>query len=50
MAGLKQRMQQEITASLKSGDKVRLGTLRLLSAAAKNRELSTRGSLNSGRW
>jgi len=39
MSGLKQRMQQEITASLKSGDKVRLGTLRLLSAAVKNREV-----------
>lgn len=37
-ASLKERIRDELTAALKAGDKVRLGTLRLLSAAITNRE------------
>ena len=36
---LKQRLSQERTEALRGGDKVRLATLRLLSAAVKNREV-----------
>jgi len=35
---LKDRLREEITTSLKAGDKVRLGALRMLSAAVINRE------------
>ena len=35
----KERLSTELKASMKSGDKVRLATLRLLSAAVKNREV-----------
>jgi uncharacterized protein YqeY len=37
-ATLKDRLREEMTASMRSGDKVRLGALRLLSAAITNRE------------
>jgi hypothetical protein len=37
-ASLKERIRDELTAALKAGDKVRLGTLRLLFAAITNRE------------
>jgi uncharacterized protein YqeY len=37
-APLKDRLQQEITTALKAGDKLRVGTLRMLSAAVTNRE------------
>jgi uncharacterized protein YqeY len=36
---LKARLREEITAALRAGEKVRLGALRLLSAAIKNREV-----------
>jgi len=36
---LKRRLSEESTEALRGGDKVRLGTLRLLSAAVKNREV-----------
>ena len=39
MSELKDGIQAGIRESLKSGDKVRLSTLRLLSAAVKNREI-----------
>lgn len=42
MADLKQRLSQEMKESLKAGEKVRLSTLRLLSAAVKNREVELR--------
>ncbi len=35
---LKERIRQEMTRSLKAGEKVRLGALRMLSAAVTNRE------------
>jgi uncharacterized protein YqeY len=35
---LKQRVHDEMTAALKAGDKLRLGALRMLSAAITNRE------------
>ena len=39
MAGsLKEQLHNDITAALKAGDKVRLGALRMLSAAVTNRE------------
>ena len=37
-ASLKDRLREEITAAMKSGDKLRVTTLRLLSAAVTNRE------------
>ena len=39
MSDLKAEIAEQQTASMKSGDKVRLGTMRLLSAAIKNREI-----------
>lgn len=39
MATLKDRMQDEMVIALKAGEKVRLGTLRLLAASVKNREV-----------
>src|SRR5262245_45526017 len=39
MTELKAEIAENQTAALKAGDKVRLGTLRLLSAAIKNREV-----------
>lgn len=39
MGELKDRIAKETTNALKAGDKVRVGTLRLLSAAIKNREV-----------
>jgi uncharacterized protein len=36
---LKERLAEETTAALRAGEKVRLSTLRLLSAAVKNREV-----------
>ena len=35
---LKQQIHDEMTAAMKSGDKLKLGTLRMLSAAVVNRE------------
>ena len=43
---LKERLAGEIPAALKRGDKVRLGALRLLSAAIKNREVEVGHSLS----
>lgn len=42
MAGLKDRLSQEMKDALKAGEKVRLSALRLLSAAVKNREVELR--------
>ena len=46
MGELKARMQREATAALKSGDKMRLSTLRLLSASVKNREVELQHELS----
>ncbi len=35
---LKQQIRQELTVAMKAGDKVRLGTMRMLTAAIVNRE------------
>ena len=35
---LKEQLREEITAALRTGDKIRLGALRMLSAAVTNRE------------
>ncbi|HTG47146.1 MAG TPA: GatB/YqeY domain-containing protein [Actinomycetota bacterium] len=46
MAGtLKEQLHQEITDALRAGDKIRLGALRLLSAAVTNREKDERREL-----
>ncbi|MBA3728112.1 MAG: GatB/YqeY domain-containing protein [Actinobacteria bacterium] len=42
----KARLAREQTAALKAGEKTRLGALRLLSAAVKNREVELRHPLN----
>lgn len=38
MASLKDQLRDDITTALKAGDKLRVGTLRMLSAAVTNRE------------
>jgi uncharacterized protein YqeY len=43
---LKDRLSGETTAALRAGEKVRLSTLRLLSAAVKNREVELRHPLD----
>ena len=43
---LKERLAGEITAALRSGEKVRLGALRMLSAAITNREKELRHELS----
>jgi len=43
---LKQQIQQEMKAAMKSGDKARLGTIRLILAAIKQREVDERIELD----
>jgi uncharacterized protein YqeY len=43
---LKERLSGETTAALRAGEKIRLSTLRLLSAAVKNREVELRHPLD----
>ena len=43
---LKTRIREETTAAMKSGDKIRVGALRLLSAAITNREKELRHELS----
>ena len=43
---LKQRMTEEMKDALRAGEKVRLGALRMLSAAVKNREVELRHELS----
>jgi hypothetical protein len=45
-ANLKERTARELRESLRAGDKVRLSTLRLLTAAVKNREVEVRHELS----
>ena len=42
---MKERITGDLTAALKSGDKLRVSVLRLLSALIKNREVEKRGPL-----
>ena len=42
---LKDRVSEEMKEALRAGDKIKLGTLRLLSAAVKNREVELRREL-----
>ena len=44
--GLKDEIQSQMHQAMKSGDKVRLGALRLLTAAIKNREIEVRHDLD----
>jgi uncharacterized protein YqeY len=44
-SGLKDEIQSQMHLALKAGDKVRLGSLRLLMAAIKNREIEIRHEL-----
>jgi uncharacterized protein len=45
-SGLKAEIQTQMQQALKAGDKIRLGTLRLLTAAVKNREIELRRELS----
>lgn len=46
MSTTKQRLQEDVKFAMKSGDKVRLGTLRLVMAAIKQREVDERIELD----
>jgi uncharacterized protein YqeY len=46
VASLKERLSIEMRQALKSGDRVRLGALRLLAASVKNREVEVRHELS----
>lgn len=43
---LKERFSSELKDSLKSGDRLKLSTIRLIMASLKNREIEKRGSLS----
>lgn len=43
---LKTRLAEEMKQALKAGEKLRLGTLRMLAASVKNREVELRRELN----
>jgi uncharacterized protein YqeY len=45
-ATLRERVREEMTAALKAGDRIRLGALRMLSAAITNREKDVRHELS----
>ena len=45
MSDLKARLTEDLTAALRSGDRLRLSVLRLLAALIKNREVEKRGPL-----
>jgi uncharacterized protein YqeY len=46
----KERLADDLKASMKSGDKVRLATLRLLTASVKNREVELRHELSDAEF
>ncbi|HZA61016.1 MAG TPA: GatB/YqeY domain-containing protein [Actinomycetota bacterium] len=46
MGDLKDRMEREMKEALKAGEKLRLGALRMLAAAVKNREVELRHELS----
>jgi uncharacterized protein YqeY len=45
-SGTKERLQEDVKVALKSGDKARLGALRMIMAAIKQREVDTRETLD----
>lgn len=45
-SGTKERLQEDVKAALKSADKTRLGVLRMVMAAIKQREVDSRESLD----
>lgn len=45
-SGTKERLQEDVKAALKAGDKSRLGVLRMIMAAIKQREVDTRETLD----
>lgn len=47
-SGTKERLQDDVKTALKAGDKVRLGTLRMVMAAIKQREVDSRETLDDG--
>ena len=48
MPSTKERLQDDVKTALKSGDKARLGTLRLVMAAIQQREVDSRETLDDG--
>ena len=48
MSTLKTRISEDIKAAMRSGDKLRLGTLRMIAAAIKQQEVDTRTELDDG--
>ncbi|HSG63982.1 MAG TPA: GatB/YqeY domain-containing protein [Gammaproteobacteria bacterium] len=46
MTGTKERLQEDVKAALRAGNKVRLGVLRMVMAAIKQREVDTRETLD----
>ena len=48
MATLKERMTDDMKAAMRSGEKERLGTIRMITAAIKQREVDERISLDDG--
>lgn len=47
MSDLKQRITDEVKTAMKAGEKIRLGTLRLITAAIKQREVDERIELGT---
>ena len=45
-SSLKERLTEELKDALRAGEKIRLGALRMLSAAVKNREIDLRRDLS----
>ena len=47
---LKDRLQQDMQAAMRSGDKARLSVLRMALAGVKQREVDTRRPLDDALW
>jgi hypothetical protein len=45
-SAIKERLQEDVKTALKSGNKIRLGVLRMVMAAIKQREVDTRETLD----
>ena len=48
MPSTKERLQDDVKAALKAGDRARLGVLRMVMAAIKQREVDSRETLDDG--
>ena len=48
MSSTKERLQDDVKAALKAGDRARLGVLRMVMAAIKQREVDSRETLDDG--